>query len=76
MGVEAVLCTAVALPPLFPPEELDLDGGALTDVPFFSFCSFLRAFLSAHQIVIDWLRFSLLTRGFRREPDADAVSSV
>ena len=52
MGVEVALCMA-ALPPLFPLDEFDLDGGALTGVPFFSFCSFLRAFLSAHQIVID-----------------------
>lgn len=63
------------LPPLLL-EELDLEVGVFIGVPFFSSCSLLRAFRSAHQIVIDWLRFSLLTRGFRLEPDAGVDSST
>lgn len=31
----------------------------------------MRALRSAHHMVMDWLRFSLLTRGFFREPEAE-----
>lgn len=56
--------------------ELEREVGVLVGVPFFSSCSRLRAFRSAHHIVMDWLRFSLLTRGLRREPEAGDVSST
>jgi hypothetical protein len=63
-----------------PPRLLPVESGRVVadfwGTPFFSSCSFLRALRSAHQIVIDWLRFSLLTRGFRLEPDGGVESSA
>lgn len=65
---------AGCLPPLLL-AELDLEVEVFPGVPFFSSSSFLRAFRSAHQMVMDWLRFSLLTRGFFLEPDKGVESS-
>jgi hypothetical protein len=58
-----------ALAPLFPIEVPDFILPGLLTIPFCSSNSFCRAFRSAHQAVIDWLRFSLFTRGFPFLPD-------
>jgi hypothetical protein len=63
-------------PPRLLPVESDLVVEDLGWMPFFSSCSFFLALRSAHQMVMDWLRFSLFTRGFLRDPAADVGSSA